>query len=134
MSGIKLKFMTHIEYLNAVLKTEASDASKIIPRLEQNWRLLHALIGINTENGELQDQFKKHIFYGKPLDSINLIEELGDLMWYVALACDELSVSFDQVFERNIAKLQVRYKDACKFTETQALNRDLEKERKILET
>jgi NTP pyrophosphatase (non-canonical NTP hydrolase) len=124
--------MTPTEYIQRATALEANDYCTIETRLFTKMRLMHALIGINTENGELQDQFKKHIFYGKPLDQINLKEELGDLMWYVALACDELNFTLEDVMETNIRKLELRYAGK-KFTETQALGRDLDKERKILE-
>lgn len=125
--------MTPNEYIKAVLETEAVDMATIQKRVFTKMRLMHALIGINTENGELQDQFKKHIFYGKELDVVNLKEELGDLFWYLALACDELNLSFEEIWEKNIAKLKLRYSKAGKFNETQALGRDLEAERKELE-
>lgn len=94
-------------------------------------RLLHAAIGMCTETGELQDQLKKHIFYGKPLDTTNLVEEMGDLMWYVGIMCDTLKVSLEDVMIKNIAKLKARYPE--KFTEDKALNRNLFDEREVLE-
>jgi hypothetical protein len=47
------------------------------------------------------------------------------------LAIDEIKTTFGVVFETNITKLRARYPN--KFTEADALNRDLTKERKILE-
>ncbi len=77
------------------------------------------------------DAVKKSKFYGKDLDRINLIEELGDLMWYSALLCDELGVSLEQVWNKNIRKLKSRFPD--KYTDEKAKNRNLNKERKELE-
>jgi NTP pyrophosphatase (non-canonical NTP hydrolase) len=93
--------------------------------------LLHAAIGMQTESAEFSDMLKKHLFYGKPLDVVNLTEELGDQMWYIAMALRALGTDFETVMERNISKLRVRYPD--KFTEDLAENRDLCKERGILE-
>lgn len=45
----------------------------------------HAAYGLVTESGELIDNYKRHIFYGKELDLTNLKEEIGDLLWYVAV-------------------------------------------------
>ena len=39
----------------------------------------------------------------------HLIVELGDVMWYVAQACMALDISFDEVIERNVKKLESRY-------------------------
>lgn len=94
-------------------------------------RELHGAIGCATEAGEFLDMLKKHLFYAKPFDSTNAKEELGDFLWYVAILCDSLGIDIQKVMAVNIAKLKARYPE--KFTEDKALNRDLEKERKILE-
>lgn len=47
--------------------------------------LLHASLGLITEFGELVDIYKRNIFYGKEIDIVNVKEELGDLMWYLAI-------------------------------------------------
>ena len=55
---------------------------------------------------------KKMVFQGKPWTDDNrehLIVELGDVMWYVAQACMALDISFDEVIEGNIKKLEKRY-------------------------
>ena len=44
--------------------------------------LQHGIIGILTEAGELGDTIKRHVFYGEELDVENIIEELGDLLWF----------------------------------------------------
>jgi NTP pyrophosphatase (non-canonical NTP hydrolase) len=75
-------------------------------------RLLTAGVGINAEGGEFLEIVKKMIFQGKPWNQDNrehLIIELGDIMWYVAQACLALGVSFDEVLERNVKKLEKRY-------------------------
>jgi len=93
--------------------------------------LLHGAIGIATEAGELLDAIKRSVYYGEALDRTNLIEELGDLEWYMAVLRDALDVSQEQVQRINIDKLRARYPE--KFTDTHALNRDLDREREILE-
>lgn len=102
---------------------EKQDHSKV--------RLLHASLGIQTEGGEFADVLKKHLFYGRPLDYTNLREELGDLLWYIALAAKALDTTIAQLQDQNIAKLKARFGD--KFSQDAAVNRDLDKERKVLE-
>ena len=94
-------------------------------------RLIHAAFGMQTESAEFSDALKKSLFYGKPLDTTNLKEELGDLLWYIALAMDELDTNFETETNRVISKLKLRYPD--KFSEHLAENRDLVAERKLLE-
>lgn len=98
---------------------------------EKNQKLLHAVIGLSTESGELLDQMKKVIYYGKELDRTNIKEELGDLMWYMAILLRELDLNFEDVLEVNINKLKARYGE--KFNSENALNRNLDIERAILE-
>jgi NTP pyrophosphatase (non-canonical NTP hydrolase) len=75
-------------------------------------RLLTAGVGINAEGGEFLEIVKKMVFQGKPWDDHNrehLIIELGDLLWYVAQATQALGVTFEEVIERNVSKLEKRY-------------------------
>jgi NTP pyrophosphatase (non-canonical NTP hydrolase) len=83
--------------------------------------LIHAALGIAGEAGEFVDAVKKHVIYDKPLDKENCIEELGDALWYVALACNALGVTIEEVQRRNIAKLKLRYPE--KYTDEAAINR-----------
>ena len=92
----------------------------------------HMLFGMLTEVGELADAFKKNLAYKKPLDYVNIEEEVGDLMWYVINFCSVMGFNLEDILEQNIAKLRARYPE--KFTEDKAINRDLAKEREILET
>jgi NTP pyrophosphatase (non-canonical NTP hydrolase) len=119
--------MTPEDYVIAASRTEPPDGP-ILHRLanERTVRLLHAAFGLCTETGEIQDTIKKHIFYGKPVDTANLEEEFGDVLWYLALLCRYLNVSFEQMMAKNIAKLKARFPE--KFTEELALNRDLKAE------
>ncbi|MGI4993187.1 nucleoside triphosphate pyrophosphohydrolase family protein [Halobacteriovorax sp. GFR7] len=121
------------KYMSDAIRTESRDFDAMNTRLNDDGikRLLHAGIGLSTEAGEFLDALKKHIFYGKDLDRVNLAEELGDLFWYMAIVGDELGIKFEDVMERNITKLKARYGE--KFSEEKADKRDLDSERKILE-
>ena len=44
----------------------------------------HMGLGIVGEMGEIVDQLKKAYIYDKPLDQVNIVEEVGDVAWYVA--------------------------------------------------
>ena len=80
-------------YIKNVLVTEAKDFTPIIERLsmERNIRLLHASAGITSEIAELiQVSDKAYENYQVSLDRVNLMEELGDCLWYIGIACDTL--------------------------------------------
>ncbi len=125
--------MDGLQYVKNAVRTESNNWEEIAQRAStaSNIRLLHSAIGISTEAGELLDSLKKHIYYGKEFDKTNFKEEIGDIFWYIAIACDELGVTIESLMERNIEKLQARYPN--KFTSEDAINRNLETERKILE-
>ena len=122
------------DYVKNAIKTESRDFDAIGERMKtvENQRLLHAGIGLATEAGEFLDALKKHVFYGKELDRVNLREEMGDIFWYCAIIADQLDVQFSEVMERNITKLKARYGE--KFSEDKAVTRDLNTERQILES
>jgi len=97
---------------------------------EVDVRVLHAAIGCVTESGELIDACKKSMFYGKELDVVNIKEEAGDILWYLAILFDALGTDFETEQKRVINKLKVRFPD--KFTEQCAESRNLDKEREVL--
>lgn len=74
--------------------------------------LLHMAVGISGEAGELLDAIKKHVVYNKPLDEDNVVEELGDLMFYMQGMMNELSLHPAGVEFQNKQKLMKRYKSA----------------------
>ncbi len=118
-------------YQDDAARTECRYTADQSRRATAEMRALHACLGLATEVGELTDVYKKFVFYGKPIDFVNVAEEIGDVMWYLAIICNDLEISFDEIQQQNIAKLRKRFPD--KFTETEANVRDLEAEREILE-
>ena len=131
--------MESAEYLIASSRTDM-DEHQIeagIKRLSvhSTFNLNHACQGMQTEAGEATDIMKRHIHYGKDIDYVHLQEEIGDLLWYIALAIREIAkhkkCSFASIMRMNIHKLYKRYKE--KFNGDEALCRDLDKERESLE-
>lgn len=88
--------------------------------------IIHAIIGLRTEVGEMMASLINVIEHGDDLDIGNLIEELGDLMWYSAILAEALKTTLYLVQAKNIAKLKARYPE--KFTTEAAVNRNLEAE------
>ena len=95
-----------------------------------NGNIVHAIYGLCTEAGEISEAFLKAAETGK-FDEVNLKEEAGDLLWYLAMLFRELDTDFDEVATTNINKLKARFPE--KFNQDKAYNRDLETEREILE-
>lgn len=124
------------EYLEKCGRTDHDElqVEKMIERLsdKNTARLTHYVLGVGTEAGELEDAVKKYIAYGRPCDAVNVAEECGDLLWYIARTLKLLSFTFEDVMAMNINKLQKRFPE--KFTEENALNRNLSNERSQMET
>ena len=66
-------------------------------------------MGLAGEIGEVIDIMKKHIYQGKELDITDVIEEVGDVLWYIANFCNVNNITMDECMESNIKKLRKRY-------------------------
>ncbi len=79
-------------YLNGVLITE----SKVDPDTGEEFTLeqrqQHSRFGIITELAEILDIYKKHIYYGKDISEKHLVEEIGDLCWYIGLGFNTVGI------------------------------------------
>jgi NTP pyrophosphatase (non-canonical NTP hydrolase) len=91
---------------------------------------VHGVFGVVGETGELIQALTQSVHEKTPVDRVNVIEECGDLLWYIALILRSQGSTFDEAMDKNIAKLRKRFPG--QFTSEHALNRDLEAERKIL--
>lgn len=176
------------EYQKLAART-LPDLTELYPDIEgqSSANHLHMWFGIDSEIGEIIDLYKKSFAYRKKFDKVNLLEEVCDIMWYLAgeatLDNTPLSsyldhiiymgrliphgdyptiIDMDNVIDttreynegeisnelfigrfissqeelfrgltNNINKLIIRYPD--KFDIVQAINRDLDSERKQLE-
>jgi NTP pyrophosphatase (non-canonical NTP hydrolase) len=74
--------------------------------------LLHWVLGLNGEAGEVAEKLKKIIRDKNgeisEADKQELAKELGDVLWYLAVFAHDLGVSFDEVAATNIQKLADR--------------------------
>ena len=112
-------FKRYEKFVDAVTSDSSKDFVYLADRLVELdrkganiERLTTSGVGLAAESGEFLEIVKKMVFQGKPWSVDNrehLIIELGDVMWYVAQACMALDISFDEVIEGNIKKLEKRY-------------------------
>lgn len=84
--------------------------------------LINGVMGLCGESGEVIDIVKKHHAQGHDLDKEKIIEELGDVCWYIAEIAYVLDVKLEDVFEGNINKLSKRYKNG--FSKEESINRN----------
>lgn len=97
--------MTFDDYQTQALKTAENDYK---PLMEKTiWAM-----GVSGEAGEVIEKWKKIVAYkgGKVSDEdlADLGKELGDVVWYIAVFAHSLGLSFDDIMEKNVAKLKDR--------------------------
>lgn len=84
--------------------------------------MIHMAVGVSGEAGELLDAVKKHVIYGKELDLENVIEEMGDIEFYLSVLRSLLAVSREEVIKHNMDKLSKRYPKGS-YSNEDAINR-----------
>jgi NTP pyrophosphatase (non-canonical NTP hydrolase) len=100
--------MTFDEYQKQALTTAYTDPSHQDTLMEKTiWAM-----GVAGEAGEVVEKWKKIVAYKAGVitaeDRAELAKELGDVVWYIAVMADSLGLSFDDIMQRNVAKLQSR--------------------------
>lgn len=81
-------------------------------------------LGVAGEGGEFADSVKKAIFHGHGIDRAKLAKELGDELWYVAVAAHALGYTLSEIAQMNIDKLRARYPEG--FSEERSINRGID--------
>lgn len=93
--------------------------------LSNEQALLNGCMGLCGESGEVIDLLKKHLSQGHDLNKEKMIEEIGDVAWYIAEIAYALNVDLETVLTKNIEKLKKRYPEG--FSVERSLNRENEK-------
>jgi NTP pyrophosphatase (non-canonical NTP hydrolase) len=95
------------EYQNLAARTliDKPDAQYSDEEIMLVWNALK----LAGEAGEIANYVGKGVFHRHGIDTDKMIDELGDVLWYVAAICTKLGVSLDEVMEHNIGKLMRRY-------------------------
>lgn len=95
-----------------MVKDLAKDGALITLQMTSNdAHIMHMAIGVSGESGELLDAIKKRVIYRKDLDMENIVEELGDLEFFMEGLRQGLGITREETIEANIAKLGKRYCD-----------------------
>lgn len=100
-----------------------NDYQKAVARTmnKNDYALANYSMGLAGEAGEVVDILKKHLFHGHELDTLEVVKELGDVMWYVSAIANELQIDLDMVARLNVEKLEKRYPKG--FSKADSINR-----------
>lgn len=120
-------------------RQDEQSTAAVLDRFQQALNVSHATDGICTEAGEIKDIVKAFLFYNRSPDRQHIVEELGDILHYIAIFIDEANkwgnfsnpITIEEAMTSNIRKLKARYPEG--FSETSANNRDKENEYKAME-
>jgi NTP pyrophosphatase (non-canonical NTP hydrolase) len=92
------------EYQRAALRT-------FNPALTANERLMDAAAGLAEEAGEVLGLVRKRLYQQREIPREKLVEELGDVLWCLAVTAESLGIGLEEVAAANVAKLQRRHPD-----------------------
>lgn len=114
-----METMTHSQLVAALCKSGEQILQESTPL---SLHILHMAVGISGEAGELLDAIKKVSIYSKPPDIENIIEELGDLEFFMEGLRQAFRVTREECLNHNIKKLTKRY-SSLTYTNTHAQER-----------
>jgi NTP pyrophosphatase (non-canonical NTP hydrolase) len=97
--------MTFDEYQERALDTAINHPDPLMNKTI--WAM-----GVAGEAGEVLEKWKKIVAYkdGKlsDEDKVEVGKELADVVWYIAVMAHSLGLSFDELMQQNLEKLQSR--------------------------
>lgn len=116
MSDIVTDGMTYPEFVALKKKPGQDIIDSLTPETADAWHMGSA---IPSEAGELFDAVKKWVIYRKPLDRKNVVEELGDLEFYMEGLRQRVGITREETIGHNVGKLSGRYKKGYSDQEAQ---------------
>lgn len=73
--------------------------------------LLAGAVCLAGEVGEFCNWVKKVVWHGHKLEREKIVDELGDILWYVARTARDQGIGLEEVARYNLEKLEKRYPD-----------------------
>lgn len=90
---------------------------------ESNDYMLECAMGMSGESNEILEHFKKYRWHGHELNVEELIDELGDVLFYVVAMMNALNLDASEIMLNNHNKLTKRYPDG--FDANRSINREV---------
>ncbi len=100
--------MNFSEYQKEAMRTRGNYDSK-------RDQLMCAGLGLTGEAGEVAELIKKKCFHLKTVKDEDIVKEMGDVLWYLALLADNIGWDLELVATLNIEKLKKRYPEGFSY-------------------
>lgn len=84
-------------------------ASKVYAHDRFTPNAIHGVMGVSTEAAELMDLVRKGIFYGKDVRPDQILDEAGDVLWFLALTLQQYGYTIEDAKNFNVTKLEARH-------------------------
>ena len=78
-------------------------------RRTSNADMMCCALGLAGESGEVIELIKKATYHSRPYSGIDMANELGDMLWYLSQAAQNLGVTLERIAEMNLEKLRKRH-------------------------
>lgn len=98
--------ISHSELVATLRKPGQDIINSLTPESADAWHMASCIGG---EAGELFDAIKRYVIYEKELDRENVVEELGDIEFYLEGLRQNLGITRSETLTGNIEKLTARY-------------------------
>lgn len=110
--------MTYAEFV----RSKKKDGQAILDQMTaEKADAIHMAIGVSSDAGELLDAVKRFVIYNKPIDRDNVVEEMGDIEFFLEGLRDNLGITREETLHMNMVKLDARY--ATGYTDAEAAAR-----------
>lgn len=97
-------------YPTTLLDIPVKNAPEAVMLPDMKW--IYPVLGLTGEAGEVADKFKKIVRdktgFVSDEDKVEIVKELGDVLWYISAIAGDLGVDLESVAKGNIAKLSKR--------------------------
>ena len=86
--------------------------ARAFKKYSNDYKITYPALGLASEAGEVCDKIKKIMrdkdndFFDD--DRVEILKEIGDCLWYLAMLCDDLMLPLDQAALMNLQKLNSR--------------------------
>lgn len=100
--------------------------------ITKSYRAEEVVMDMVSDSCKALDILKKKVFYDRPIDTDALTARLQSMYSSILYLCEIYEFDIKEIYHINIAKLRKRYNNST-FSSDNAINRDLDGERTILE-